>query len=109
MTVEDLCEVLPIEQKTFSEPWSEQVFRDELGATHRSYLVARDDDTIVGYAGLMVVGDDGHVTTIAVDTDARRAAIGTRLLLRLIDRAVEGGATHLTLEVRASNAHAQRF
>ena len=32
-----------------------------------SYLVARVDGTVVGYAGLMLTGDDGHVTTIAVD------------------------------------------
>ena len=33
----------------------------------RAYLVARVGGRVVGYGGLLVVGDDGHVTTVAVD------------------------------------------
>ena len=31
------------------------------------YLVARVGSTVVGYGGLMLVLDDGHITTLAVD------------------------------------------
>ena len=75
--------------------------------TSRAYYVARVDGNVVGYAGLMLTGDDGHVTTIAVDPAWHRHKIGTRLLLNLAREARDRSARHLTLEVRMSNTGAQ--
>ncbi len=55
----------------------------------------------------MLSGDDGHVTTIAVDPAHHRAKIGTRLLLVLAREARARRARNLTLEVRLSNHGAQ--
>ena len=71
------------------------------------YVVARVGPTVVGYGGLMLVPDDGHITTLAVDPAWHRHKIGTRLLHALSVAAVERGAKNLTLEVRASNDAAQ--
>ena len=62
---------------------------------------------MVGYAGLMTVAEDGHITTVAVDPQWHRRSIGTRLLLALLDQAVARGVHDVTLEVRMSNAAAQ--
>ena len=62
---------------------------------------------VVGYAGLMLTGDDAHVTTIAVDPAWHRHKIGTRLLLNLAREARGPGRRHLTLEVRVCNSGAQ--
>ncbi len=62
---------------------------------------------MVGFAGMLFVGADGHVTTIAVDEAWQRRQIGTRLMLALSREAIERGATALTLEVRAGNEPAQ--
>jgi ribosomal-protein-alanine N-acetyltransferase len=84
------------------------LFLSELALrTSRFYLVARVDGIVVGYAGLMFTGDDGHVTTIAVDPAWHRAKIGSRLLVELSREAVQRGARNLTLEVRLSNTGAQ--
>lgn len=107
MTVDDLPAVLELERAAYPQPWSEGVFRDELAAAHRTYLVAELDRRVVGYAGLMVVGDEAHVTSVNVRTDRRSAGIGTRLMVGLVDAAVAAGARSLTLEVRTSNAAAQ--
>ncbi len=66
--------------------------------------VGRD---IVGYAGLMVTVDEGHVTTIAVDPAWHRHQIGTRLLLAVSHEAIDREVNALTLEVRVSNTTAQ--
>jgi ribosomal-protein-alanine N-acetyltransferase len=71
------------------------------------YLVARVGSAVVGYAGLMLVPDDGHITTLAVDPAWHRHKIGTRLLLALTRAGVERGARNLTLEVRVGNEPAQ--
>ena len=103
----DLDAVTALEQVTYATPWSEQVFRAELAQTDRIYLLAEDDGALAGYAGLMLVGDEAHVTTVAVDDAWRGKRVGTGLMMRLIDGAIHNGASHLTLEVRASNVIAQ--
>jgi ribosomal-protein-alanine N-acetyltransferase len=64
---------------------------------------------VVGYAGLMITVDDGHITTIAVDPAWQRHKLGSRLLLALARQAVGRGATSLTLEVRVGNRGAQEL
>jgi ribosomal-protein-alanine N-acetyltransferase len=96
--------VMKIEQQVYPRPWSMGLFMSELGyRTGRVYLVARVDSAVVGYAGLMLVPDDGHITTIAVDPKWHGNHIGTRLLHTLARAGVERGAKHLTLEVRVGN------
>ena len=63
--------------------------------------------SVVGYAGLWLMGDEAHVTTIAVDPDYQGYGIGELLLLGLIERAKQIDARWLTLEVRISNEVAQ--
>jgi ribosomal-protein-alanine N-acetyltransferase len=100
--------VLRIESQVYPRPWSLPLFMSELNLrTSRAYYVARVDGNVVGYAGLMLTGDDGHVTTIAVDPAWHRHKIGTRLLLNLAREGRHRSARHLTLEVRMSNTGAQ--
>jgi [ribosomal protein S18]-alanine N-acetyltransferase len=65
--------------------------------------------SIVGYAGLWLMTDEAHITTIAVDPDFQGNGIGELLVVALIDRARQIGARWLTLEVRVSNDVAQRL
>jgi ribosomal-protein-alanine N-acetyltransferase len=100
--------VLRIEAMVYPRPWSLGLFMSELALkTTRSYLVAKVGSEVVGYAGLMITGSDGHVTTVAVDPAWHRNGIGTRLMLGLSDAAIARGCTGLTLEVRVSNTGAQ--
>jgi ribosomal-protein-alanine N-acetyltransferase len=103
-----LRSVLKIEAQVYPRPWSLPLFMSELNLrSSRAYYVARVEGSVVGYAGLMIIGDDAHVTTIAVDPAWHRHKIGTRLLLTLAREGIERGARHLTLEVRVSNSDAQ--
>jgi len=103
-----LRSVLRIEAQVYPRPWSVGLFMSEMALkTTRVYLVARVGSTVVGYAGLMITGSDGHVTTVAVDPAWHRQGIGTRLVLGLSEAAVGRGCTGLTLEVRVTNAAAQ--
>jgi ribosomal-protein-alanine N-acetyltransferase len=69
----------------------------------------RELRTIVGYAGIWVMTDEAHVTTIASHPDVRGRGIGELLLVTLIHRGIEVGARWMTLEVRASNSVAQNL
>ena len=102
--------VLRIEELANPRPWSLSLFLSELRYTEsRAYLIARVGTEIVGYAGLMLVAGDGHVTNVGVDPDHRRQGIATRLMLELVRPGMEEGAEALTLEVRVSNTAAQEL
>ena len=62
---------------------------------------------VVGYAGVMILGDEGHVTNIAVDPAFHRHKIGTRLLHRARRRVARTQVRSMTLEVRRANNGAQ--
>lgn len=99
--------VLEIERRVYPRPWSARLFEDELDRTGRVYLVARVGPTVVGYAGLLMIADDGHVATVAVHPDWQGRGVATRLLAELVEGALRLGANQLTLEVRVSNLTAQ--
>jgi len=102
--------VLRIESQVYPRPWTASLFMSELTMrTSRSYYVAKVGATVIGYSGTMLVGEDAHVTTIAVDPDWQRHKMATRLMINIARDAAERGAKHLTLEVRVSNAGAQEM
>ena len=102
--------VLKIEGKVYPRPWSMGLFMSELAHREgRVYVVARVGGNVVGYGGLMLVLEDGHVTTLAVDPAWHRHSIGSRLLLALAEAGLERGMEHLTLEVRLTNEPAKEL
>lgn len=105
-----LVDVLEIEQVSYPKPWSRNVFQSELELARkgeRHYIVARSGGALIGYAGLMFVTEDAHVTNIAVGADHQRCGVGTRLLAELAWEAIRRGSEAMTLEVRVSNTGAQ--
>jgi ribosomal-protein-alanine N-acetyltransferase len=105
-----LRSVLRIEGQVYPTPWTHGLFVSELALrSSRIYVVARLGREVIGYAGLMMSLDDGHITTIAVDPEWQRQGVATRLLVTLAQEAIERGATALTLEVRLSHHGAQRL
>ncbi|WP_207229339.1 ribosomal protein S18-alanine N-acetyltransferase [Ktedonosporobacter rubrisoli] len=65
--------------------------------------------SIIGFAGLWLMVDEAHVTTIAMHPDYRRLGLGEFMLVSLIDIAYNIGAKWVTLEVRVSNYTAQNL
>jgi ribosomal-protein-alanine N-acetyltransferase len=102
--------VVHIENQVYPHPWTMSLFLSELALrSTRAYLVARVGREVVGYAGMMLTADEGHITTIAVDPRWQRRGVATRLLLALAREGIDRGAPGLTLEVRPSNKGAQEL
>jgi ribosomal-protein-alanine N-acetyltransferase len=100
--------VVRIEDDAYLRPWSASLFLSEISQrSSRRYTVAVVGPMVMGYCGLMVVGDEGHVTTLTVDPRWQQRGIGTLLLLDLARAAPRLEVHHLTLEVRVGNAPAQ--
>jgi ribosomal-protein-alanine N-acetyltransferase len=110
MTLDDVDGVQDVEKASFPVPWPANAFRHELTQNKNArYIVAREGDRVVGYAGVWLMVDEAHITTFAVHPDHRRRRIGERLLVRVFEMAAALNAEWLTLEVRASNLAAQKL
>ena len=110
MELADVASVEAIELASFSAPWPPNAYRTELQTNRLAhYMVIRVGSRIVGYAGLWLMVDEAHVTTFAIHPDWRRRRLGERLLLALLDVALDRRAAEATLEVRLSNLAARRL
>jgi [ribosomal protein S18]-alanine N-acetyltransferase len=127
----DVPQVMAIERKSFTLPWSDYTYRHEILENRNAhYFVARRVDDrmiskpiswwgrlfkrevkapVVGYGGFWIVIDEAHISTIASDEKWRGYGIGELMLLAMIERSIELGAREVTLEVRVSNTVAQNL
>ena len=110
ITVEHLDEIVAMERRCFSDPWTRGMFRSEIelaGGTYaRAALMA---EALVGYSFAVIVSDEAHLGNLAVDPGYRRKGIAQALLLDLLTSARSQGIRRVTLEVRESNAIARNF
>ncbi len=106
MTRDDLDGVLAIEEETFSPPWSRASYESELESPVACYLVLEDEE-ILGYAGMWMILDEGHITTVAIAPKLRGDGYGKLLLHAIMTHAEHCGVKRMTLEVRRSNKAAR--
>ena len=109
MTLEDTAYVAVIEESVFSEPWKEHDFANAVSQDNYIYLVAVDDNEVVGYAGCVMSMGEADVTNIAVDNQYRRLGIGNELLVQLIKQMKNCNIAKAFLEVRESNNGARNL
>jgi ribosomal-protein-alanine N-acetyltransferase len=110
MRVSDLPAIQAIERASFDAPWPADAYRSELETNRLAqYLVVRAGEEIAGYGGMWLMVDEAHIITFAVHPLWRRQHIGERLLLAMLDVAMDAGAHEATLEVRLSNLPARRL
>ncbi|WP_040652458.1 tRNA (adenosine(37)-N6)-threonylcarbamoyltransferase complex transferase subunit TsaD [Olsenella profusa] len=84
-------------------PWTRAQFAQELSQPQRSWWVAHDQGTIIGYAGGQLAGADFEVTDVAVAAGHRRRGIASRLVARIAYDGHTYGASTISLEVEAEN------
>ncbi len=112
MAPEHLDHVIRIEQVSFTLPWSRESFLGEIQANdHATYVVALrpGSSQVLGYAGMWLVLNEAHITTLAVDPQHRRKNIASLLLGRLMREAFLKGGRIMFLEVRDSNTDARKL
>lgn len=107
MTLNDFNEIEPIYNLEFDDFWKPLNLKSELENISSKYIVAKEGNTIVGFAGIWFSVDDAHITNIVVRKDFRNKGIGSLLLERLIELAK--CKTALTLEVNLKNKIAQKL
>ena len=104
MTEGHLPEVLAIEQASFSDPWSEVMFRQELDDDPGKYpVVLTMNSQVIGYGLGWIVLDEFHLGNLAVRPDLKGRGYGSLILERMLKQVKSRGCRTASLEVRASN------
>ena len=105
MQVSDLDAVMQIETANFPFPWTAGNFKDSINSGHICSVLEMDN-TIIGYAILMMVLDEAHLLNISVAPSHKGQGLGRYLLDHMMQIGREKGGLNMFLEVRPSNVSA---
>ncbi|MED2972189.1 ribosomal protein S18-alanine N-acetyltransferase [Fictibacillus sp. B-59209] len=109
-TVNDLQDIIEIEHASFTLPWTQEAFYNEIVHNQFAYyLLLETDGKIVGYCGVWVIIDDAHITNVAIRPEYRGKKLGEAIMKQAMILAKRYGSARLSLEVRVSNYVAQNL
>ena len=108
-TKSDLEAVSEIEKVSINPPWSYKAICDFAECDTSRILVAKIDETVVGYITYSVVLDEVQIANVATHPDYRRMSIGQKLLSHLFSESKAENMYVITLEVRESNEPAAKL
>ena len=103
MTSGHLDDVYIIETECFSHPWSKQSLEEELNNETSLFLVAKEENEVIGYIGMSIVIDEGYIFNVAVRKNHRNKGVATALINELVTYGKKNNFSFITLEVRESN------
>jgi ribosomal-protein-alanine N-acetyltransferase len=108
---DDLDGVLAVEEESFTNPWTKEMYTWEL--QNRSvchiFVVRTSEQRVAGFCAFWLVVDEIHINNVAIRPALRGQGIGTHLMRRVFEEAKRLGARRATLEVRRSNEAARRL
>jgi ribosomal-protein-alanine N-acetyltransferase len=102
MRAGDLDRVLENETRSYAYPWTRGVFNDCLKSRHECWIAERDD-MLVGHSVLSVAANEAHLLNVCVRRDQQGQGLGRQIVVHMLTRASECGASVVYLEVRPSN------
>ena len=109
MTIDDLDSIQNILFIEFDNFWTFSAFKQELNSENSHFVVAKNNNEIVGFAGLKVIVDEADIMNIVVKKTFRHNGIGSILLENLISYAMDNNLKTITLEVNEHNLSAIRL
>lgn len=104
MTLTDYEKIKQNLQTDFDEFWKASILKSELESENSKYIVAKEDEEIVGFAGIIITPVDVEITNIVTKKTQRKKGIGKLLLDKLIEMAKEINAESISLEVNEKNS-----
>lgn len=109
LSPEDVPAVLAIEKASFSTPWSEILFMNEIYKPRSIPKAAIIGGQIVGYICANYLLEEGHILNVTVHPKFRKQGIACQLVHYMIELLKKEGCCTIFLEVRSSNEAAVRM
>lgn len=108
-SLEHVDAVLKISSMSFKTPWTRDSIEKELDNKFARYVIAIKENNVIGFGGVWLILDEGHITNIAVHPEYRGIGAGDMIVDALAEICVLEGIASMTLEVRKSNIAAQNL
>ena len=109
MTLTDLENMKDTLYSDFDNFWSYNVLKKELENENTTYIIAKEKDVVVGFAGISICLDEATLNNIVVKKSCRGRGLGGELLESLIDICSDFNIKTFTLEVNTTNEPAIRL
>lgn len=109
MTLEDLAQIEDYLISDFDDFWSVDTLKSELMGQNKVYIVAKQDEEIIGFAGYMKNFLEIEIMNIVVKKNCRGKGIGKMLLQKMLENAKNDGAQEIFLEVNENNKVARQL
>ncbi len=109
MKKEHIQGLVAIEEQCFNSGYAEKTFLRELENKIAIYVVAIENEMVLGYIGLWNICGGADIIDVAVHKDFRRHGIGEGLLAEILKACHRENIFEVNLEVRASNIAAQKL
>ena len=103
MNLQDLEDIKDCLLTDFDDFWSYNILKQELENDKSKYFVAKQENEIVGFAGVMLIIDEVNIMNIVVRKNKRKLGIGSLLLNEIIRFSKIHSAASITLEVNEKN------
>ncbi len=103
MNLQDLENIKDCLLTDFDNFWSYNILKQELENGKSKYFVAKQENEIVGFSGILLIIDQVNIMNIVVKKDKRNFGIGSLLLEEIIRYSKIHNATSITLEVNEKN------
>ena len=109
MTLTDLEEIQEVLMTDFDDFWTVAQLKNELMAENRQYIVAKENQIIVGFAGVMLQVPEMEILNLVTKKTKRGNGIGTFLLHKMMEIAKNKKIETIFLEVSKSNKSARKI
>lgn len=106
MKLSDLDEIKETLSENFDDLWSYTVFKSELSNICSKYVVARQYNHIIGFAGMQIVLDEANIMNIVTKIENRKLGVATLMLQELFKIAKQANVKLINLEVNEKNLSA---
>lgn len=103
MTLSDFEKIENILIDEFDDFWKPSILKNELENELSRYIVAKIENDIVGFAGIIILPDDAEITNIVTRKQNRKNGIGKLLLAKLIEITKQENKEEISLEVNEIN------
>ena len=108
--IKDVESLLFVERACFSAPWSLKHFEAELEGNQFSHIYVvphtqpgADSPTLIGYICAWIIFEEVRFLNVAVMPEFRRRGIAHRLIVEILELAIQEKCCRGMLEVRESN------
>ena len=104
-----LNDIIAIEKSSFPKPWTKEMFLGSAGNKLVSFIVAVEENKVIGYCLFSIICETAEILNIAVSPDFRGGGFAKQMLEYVIDKIKNNGVKNILLDVRVSNTAAKQL